>query len=96
MRYVYGLIFCFLTCTAAAQPACGPRTELVKHLADRYGEAQVGIGLDASGRLVEIFASTSGTFTVILSMPDGNSCVATTGKSWRTDGFVPIPKGTGL
>lgn len=66
---------------------------MVQHLAKKYGEKQVAMGLAVTGQLVEVFSADKGTFTVLLSTPDGTSCVATTGHNWITSGFPKAPKG---
>ena len=72
------------TVAAAAPPACGPRTELVKQLANKYREAPVAVGLANSGTLVEVLTSDSGsTWTILLSRPDGTSCLVAAGEEWQ-------------
>ena len=69
----------------AAEPSnCAPRKQVVNHLAAKFGEEPVAIGVSDSGRLVEILADRAGgTFTVILTTPQGLSCVVLTGESWQ-------------
>ena len=80
------LMLCCAASTAAAQLACAPRANVVERLADRYGETQVATGLDDDGRLIEVFASGTGSFTILISYPNGLSCVAAAGQDWRTVG----------
>lgn len=69
----------------AAEPSnCAPRKEVVSHLAAKFGEEPVAIGVSDSGRLIEILADRAGgTFTVILTTPQGVSCIVLTGESWQ-------------
>jgi hypothetical protein len=67
---------------AAAQNICAPRTDLVKRLWDRWQEAQVSLAMINDGRLLEIFASEAGSWTAIISDPNGRSCVASAGQEW--------------
>tara|TARA_B100000287_G_C20477208_1_gene719664 strand:- start:475 stop:783 length:309 start_codon:yes stop_codon:yes gene_type:complete len=78
--------------TAYAQVACGPRTDVVKRLANKYQEFQVAMGLSVSGNLVEVFVSKEGAFTILLSEPNGQACIATTGHNWATEDFPEVPK----
>ena len=71
-----------LSPTAAAQNLCAPRTDLVKRLWDRWQEAQVSLAMINDGRLLEIFASEAGSWTAIISDPNGRSCVASAGQEW--------------
>ena len=70
---------------AAAQRACSPRNEVVGHLAKKYGEAPVAIGVTNKGGLVEVLTSGDGdTWTIIVSMPNGTACMVAAGEGWRT------------
>lgn len=89
---VFLLLMFSCSCTSYAQVACGPRTDVVKRLAEKYQELQVAMGLSISGKLVEVFVSKKGAFTVLLSEPNGKSCIATTGHNWVTEGFPEVPK----
>ena len=79
--------------TAQAQsPAQGPaqsrlcdqRARVIGHLAQKYQEAPVAIGVTASGGMVEVLTSSDGgTWTIILSNPNGTSCLVAAGEGWR-------------
>ncbi len=70
---------------AVAQSACSPRTEVVGHLAKKYGEAPVAIGVTNKGGLVEVLTTGDGnTWTIIVSMPNGTACMVAAGEGWRT------------
>lgn len=70
--------------TASAQSACTTRAEVTKQLDSRYSEAPVAIGLSRNGGVVEVFASTDGsTWTMIITMPDGTSCMMAAGEAWE-------------
>ena len=70
---------------AAAQSACNPRTDVLGHLAKKYGEAPVAIGVTNKGGLVEVLTTGDGnTWTIIVSMPNGTSCMVAAGEGWRT------------
>lgn len=40
-------------------------------LAEKYGERPFARGLDQSGLLLELFTADSGTWTILMSSPDG-------------------------
>jgi hypothetical protein len=69
---------------AAADPmaVCAPRSDLIALLKRSAGETQVAQGLSSHGYLIEMFASPAGTWTVLLSQPDGRSCLADAGEAW--------------
>jgi hypothetical protein len=82
--------------TAHAQaPACVKRDDLVKHLAAKYQEQPRFHGLGDNGGLLEIFVAHAGaTWTAIISMPNGVSCMIATGRNW--DVTIPEPLGESL
>ena len=68
---------------AAAAPRCGPRAEVLEMLAERYEETRRGIGISGPTQVLEVFASTTGTWTVLVTDPDGNTCLVASGQSWE-------------
>jgi hypothetical protein len=69
----------------AAAPACGPRSELLKQLSQRYSEAPVAVGLASDGSLIELLTSGNGaSWTLIVSQPHGPSCLIAAGESWQS------------
>ncbi len=74
---------------ALAQSQCGPREAVIAALTAQYGESVIGRGLIANqqGQTVaamEVWVNpTSGSFTVLLSRPDGTACFAASGGSYE-------------
>ena len=68
---------------AATQASCGPRDQIVKVLADQYKEDPVGIGLAQPGQVLEVFASQAGSWTMVMTMPDGKACLIAAGDNWE-------------
>lgn len=83
-RLILGLAMVALIASpATAQSVCGDRDEIVSRLESAYLEKQVALGLDSSGSVVELFASKNGgTFSILVSRPDGVSCLMTAGEGW--------------
>ena len=88
-RTVFALSTCVLLATtstaAAQQPLCTERSEVVNQLASQYSEAPVAMGIANNGGVVEILSSQSGTsWTIILTMPNGVSCMIAAGENWES------------
>ena len=66
---------------AEAEP-CADRAEFLEVLANGYGEVPVAMGLAADGRVVEVFASGNGSWTIIVTMPTGQTCGVLAGEAW--------------
>lgn len=72
--------------SASAQqngPTCGPREVLVRFLAENFSETRIGMGLSTLGALVELFGSKAGTWTILVTGPDGPTCSVAAGNSWN-------------
>ncbi|MFQ6017544.1 MAG: hypothetical protein ACE5KF_05055 [Kiloniellaceae bacterium] len=64
---------------------CDQRENVIGHLAKKYHEAPVAIGVTSTGGLVEVLSTGNGdTWTIIVSKPDGLSCLVAAGEGWRT------------
>jgi hypothetical protein len=61
---------------------CADRTSIIAKLGNYHEEAEA-IGLNNDGTLLEIFVSPQGTWTVLLSSPQGQSCIAAIGEAWE-------------
>jgi hypothetical protein len=79
---------------AEAQVSCGQRDKIVSKLELTYGESRTGAGLNGSTSIVEIWASAkTGTWTILMSRPDGISCVMASGESWETIPLTAVVTG---
>lgn len=76
----------FLPAVAAAEPQrCGEREKVIRHLESRYGETQRSVGLQEGRGVVEIYANDdSGSWTILLTTPEGTSCLMAAGQAWQT------------
>jgi hypothetical protein len=72
-----------LSLPATAQTVCGERTKFLKHLSSGYSEAPVAMGLVSNGSILEVLASKDGSWTIIVTQPDGTSCVVAAGEAWE-------------
>ena len=77
---------------AASQPAlaaprtCAAHTEVIERLAQRYGETLQSMGMHSSDGLLEVYASeATGTWTILVTSPDGTACLVAAGQMWEAD-----------
>jgi hypothetical protein len=74
---------------STAEPTCVDRSQVVEHLAQRYHETPVAVGVASNGGLIEVLASREGdSWTIIITMPNGVACMVAAGRDWAT---VPLP-----
>ncbi|NQW10815.1 MAG: hypothetical protein HQ481_13160 [Alphaproteobacteria bacterium] len=73
----------FITPVRAQQgPPCYAREQVVEHLAERFGEAMTAAGVDARGNLVQVFSAPEGSWTIVVTIPGGPSCIMMAGEGW--------------
>jgi hypothetical protein len=76
--------FAFGAAPADAQSKCKARDSVIKLLGDKYQEAPVAIGVTSNGKLVEVLSSDTGeTWTILITSPEGVSCLVAAGEGWR-------------
>lgn len=65
--------------------SCAQREKVVARLAERFGETLQSIGLQSERGVVEVYASeATGTWTILLTGPDGAACLLAAGEAWET------------
>lgn len=83
-----------LPAAAQQQPACADRATIVERLQSRFGEVQTGSGLSATNGVVEVFASeATGSWTIIVTLPSGQSCLIAAGEYWQQGPGPVTPSG---
>lgn len=68
---------------AAQAPQCGAREAVLERLSDKYGEQPVSIGVTATGSLLEVLASPEGSWTIVVTVPNGPTCLVSSGDGWH-------------
>ncbi len=90
---IVGAVLLAASVPAAGQQSstlCEARDKVLSHLAKKYKEIPLALGVTSKGGLVEVLTSSGGaTWTIIVSMPNGKSCLVAAGEGWRMVPFVP-------
>ena len=69
---------------ALAQQVCAERDAVTDRLKTKYSENFVGGGLRNAKAIFEVWMSEDeGTWTILMTTPDGKSCVMASGTDWR-------------
>ncbi len=64
---------------------CAQRTQVVERLQKRYGETRQSVGLAQNNGVVEVYASSeSGTWTIVITLPNGMTCLVAAGSAFET------------
>lgn len=72
-----------VTTDTYAAPTCGTHEVIASTLASLYNEVPHHRGLTPKGTMVEVFSSEAGTFSVVITIPNGRSCLVTAGTNWQ-------------
>ncbi len=63
---------------------CNERDKVLELLAKKYHETPIALGVTNTGGLVEVLTSEKdSTWTIIISTPQGISCLWAAGEGWR-------------
>lgn len=69
---------------APAQPKCSTDGRVQTAAEERSNTQPVFMGLTASGNLMEVRATSDGSWTIVLTLKDGSSCAVASGDGWET------------
>ena len=64
-------------------PFCDARTTVLTTLNGNYAEKPNAMGLANNGTVVEVLRSEDGSWTIIMTAPNGVSCLLVTGEHWQ-------------
>ncbi len=82
---------------AQAQSLCGNRAGILGKLSNGYSENASAMGLSSNGGVVEVLTSPKGeSWTIIITMPNGVSCLIAAGESWETLPLLISGAGSGV
>jgi len=82
---VRGIVFiaCLLfSCGVQAQTVCTSYERILERFKLKFNEVPVAQGLHRNG-VIEILSSDTGTWSMILTYPDGKSCLVSSGEFWE-------------
>ncbi len=82
--FLLGAALAVFSSAAMAQSQCNKRDNVISLLANKYKEAPVAVGVTNTGGLVEVLSTGDGnTWTIIVTTPQGMSCLVAAGEGWR-------------
>lgn len=84
------------TDASAQGRVCAERAKLVAELANSHGETRQSVGLQRNNGVIETFANTeTGSWTIIVSLPTGVSCLVAAGEAFEKEAKTASLKGKG-
>ena len=85
MRRMIGLavLTALIPSMSEAQTNCADRARITERLQTKYGETFAGGGLRDAKSIVEVwFSEAQGTWTILVTLPDGRACIMASGTNW--------------
>ena len=70
--------------------ACAAHDDVTTRLGESYQEKQQAFGLIGEKAIVELFVSAKGSWTIIVTGTDGNTCILAAGEGWES---IPVVAG---
>jgi hypothetical protein len=67
----------------AAEVRCAEHKRLVGMLSKKYKENPVAVGTVNDDRFMQVFVSRRGTWTVLVTKTNGESCILAAGQNWE-------------
>jgi len=81
---LFAVAVSLVSSVAMAQVPCDQRDKIIGWLAVKYKEAPIATGVSSNGHLIEVLSTHDGdTWTLIVTSPDGNSCLIGSGQGWH-------------
>ncbi|MDH3704317.1 MAG: hypothetical protein OEU46_23715 [Alphaproteobacteria bacterium] len=77
---------------ANAQMVCGERAEIVKALESGHEEQKTATALSGNGGLVELYTASGGSWTLLMTLPGGPTCLLGSGEEWEGWRSLTDPK----
>ena len=71
------------TSQAQAASVCGSRADFIKALNEKFEEQGKALAIAGQNNLLEIYTSEAGTWTILMTSPEGKTCIIAAGNSWE-------------
>lgn len=68
---------------------CGDREQVVSELSQVFDESALAVGQVDGNAVVEIFASSTGSWTILATGTDGMSCIVSAGEGFESTNEIP-------
>lgn len=89
-------ILAMLALVISARPAeaamCGPRDQYAKALLKKYGEVPKSVAVAGKTNFMEVFVSEAGTWTILMTTSEKQTCIFAAGDSWEELPKTEFPK----
>jgi len=77
----------------AQQMLCGEHEDIVQALKLNWQEDRTAIGLSSTGAVMEVYSSAEGTWTLLMTTPEGSTCLISAGEYFETIKVAEVGEG---
>ncbi len=67
----------------AVQVQCAKHNQMVGLLSKKYSENPVAMGTVNEDRFMQLFVSSAGSWTILVTKTDGQACIVAAGHNWE-------------
>lgn len=94
MKYLIAALIIAPTIALAQGQNCVPHQFVAAYLAEKLGQSPQVMGIIANGNILQILGNTeTGTWTALVTSPNGVSCVVSSGSDIAVLNAAPQPMG---
>ncbi len=84
MRWILVGLLLIASSSAAAQGSlCGDREDFLRQLEERFSEVVEHVAITGRGALVEWTVAPSGSWSMLVTIADGPTCIVASGHDWQ-------------
>ena len=84
------MVFTVVSASAAGPNLCTKRTSMISALSNKYEEQRRGMGVASRAGVMEFYVSQKGTWTMLMTLPNGMSCIVAAGRDWEEIAATPV------
>jgi len=75
--------FFLVSIQQAKAAVCSERKKFTSYLSEKYNEVPKAIGLVSNSGMMEVFVSEKGTWSILMTTPNGITCLIAAGDNWQ-------------
>ena len=93
LRLLLAVLTLFPAVASAQSLPCAVRERVLAFVIDERGETRLATGEASQGATIDLFAAPSGTWSLVLNLPDGRSCLLANGRAFVATGGLQPARG---
>jgi hypothetical protein len=75
--------FLLVSIQQANAAVCSERKKFTSYLSKKYNEVPKAVGLVSNSGMMEVYVSEKGTWSILMTTPNGITCLIAAGDNWQ-------------